>query len=456
MRIVAKFGGTSVKDADMMKQVREIVAGISKEGNEIVVVVSAMAGVTDMLLGELKKLPEQTEEEVSAFVNTLHAKHEEALKKSAPKKWRKSAEEVKSLTEKLRETLISLRHTGCTDRSKDFVAAFGEKLSAVILSACISEKKRVKYFYGDGGLIMTTGEFGDAKPLMELTRKNVKEKVLPLLKKKTVPVITGFMGCTKEGYTTTLGRGSSDYIASIVGACIDAGEIQIWTDVDGILTASPKIVKNAKLLESVSFMEASEIAYFGAKVLHPKTILPAMDKDIPVRILNTYNPSCKGTLIVSRGPKKEKTLKAITAKKGVYMIDITSPSMLGMPGFLSRVFDIFHRYEVSIDTIATSEISVSLTVDDHRNLNGVMKELEQFSGARLIKDRASVCVIGQGTRQTPGIIGRIFSCMGEKGINVEVISMGASEISTTFIVKDEDAEKAVIALHDEFFPEVAK
>ena len=272
-----------------------------------------------------------------------------------------------------------------------------------------------------------------------------------ITKLDVVPVITGFIGKTKKGEITTIGRGGSDYTAGIIGVAINADEIQIWTDVDGIMSADPKIVSNAKTLVEVSFAEASELAYFGARVLHPKTIAPAMQKNIPVRVLNTFEPGSKGTIILSKAEKSNQIVKAVSYKKGITLINIGSTRMLGSHGFLARIFNIFEKNSKSIDMIATSEVSVSLTIDNEQNIDTIVRELKKIAKVKVLKNRAIVCIVGEGMKHTQGVSGRTFTALGNKKINIEMISQGASEINITFVVDGKDAEDAVKVLHEEYF-----
>ena len=349
----------------------------------------------------------------------------------------------------LEQLARKLKSLGKLDnKGLDHFQSFGEQISSKIVAAQLNKlgvESRAFNAWDIG--FLTDAEFGNAQPLEESYSK-IKGSIENM---KLVPVITGFIGKTKKGEITTLGRGGSDYTAAIVGAAIDAEEIQIWTDVDGIMSSDPKIVGNAITLENVSFAEASELAYFGAKVLHPKTILPAMEKNITVKVLNTFNPSGNGTSILKHAKSTRHVAKAIACKKNITRVSIDSTRMLGAHGFLARLFDIFENHGKSIDVVSTSEVSVSLTVDDDQNLNNVIKELEEIASVEVAKNKAIVCVVGEGMRNTPGVSGRTFAAMGSNGINVEMISQGASEINITFIVDGKDADKAVKVLHKEYF-----
>jgi aspartate kinase len=452
MTIVMKFGGTSVSDGLKFLRAAELVKKAA-EKDKVVVVVSAMAGVTDMLLDAAGSACRYDEKKIEAFVNRIRKKHRRAAKLAVKKNTKKILSAVEKRSEELKETLLRIKVVGLTELWKDRTAAFGEKMSAAILSGAISSDIQSDWYHGDNGLIVVDGNFISPEPDMEITEKEVRKKLSPRLKKGIVPVVTGYMGCTHDGHTTTLGRGSSDHIATILAYCLDAQEVQIWTDVDGLLTADPKLVPKSSLIERISFAEAGELAYFGAKVLHPKTMVPAMKKNIPIRVMNTYRPSGPGTIIVNEKERHPGIVKAITVKKDITMINIVSTKMLEAHGFMSAVFDIFNRRGISVDMISTTEVSISLTIDSGQDakLKYVLKNLGKIAEACVMKDRALVCVVGEGMKTVPGTAGRVFSCLGRNGINVESISQGASEINISFIVKDSEADRAVRVLHDEFF-----
>ncbi|HKQ76589.1 MAG TPA: aspartate kinase, partial [Blastocatellia bacterium] len=267
-----------------------------------------------------------------------------------------------------------------------------------------------------------------------------------------VPVTQGFIGSTADGVTTTIGRGGSDYSASIIGAAMGADEIQIWTDVDGIMSTDPRIAPEAAKVKIMSFAEASELAYFGAKVLHPSTLLPAMVRDIPVRVLNSRRPEVEGTAIVRSSPPSRAVVKAIAFKRGITVINVTSDRMLMAHGFLSRLFAIFDKHETSIDMVATSEVSVSMTLDDTRYLDAIVADLQRLGEVSVERDAALICLVGENLKFTPGVASRIFSSIEE--INVSMISHGASAINVSFIVDGGSVERAVRSLHREFFSEL--
>ena len=437
--IVMKFGGTSVGGAEQIRNVAEIIK--NNMGKSPVVVVSAVKGITDKLI-ELGNAAAQGNGH--GILEEIKKKHHEILEKLGLSRLL-----VEKDLEELSNLLNAARKIKKMDaKALDEFQSFGERMSSKIVAAQLSKNNMEAQAFNafDLGLI-TNSDFGNAEPLEEAFG-NLDNSIK---KMNAIPVITGFIGKTEKGEITTLGRGGSDYTAGIVGAAINAGEIQIWTDVDGIMSADPKIVENARTLEQVSFAEASELAYFGAKVLHPKTIIPAMEKNIPVRVLNTFNPKGNGTLILNEAEKSSQTVKAITSKKNITLVHVNSKRMLGAYGFLARLFDVFYKYKQSVDVVSTSEVSVSMTVDDGKNVDDIASDLKGIADVKVLKNKAVICVVGEGMRNTPGVSGRVFSVLGKNKINIEMISQGASEINITFVVDGKDAENAVKVLHKEYY-----
>jgi len=436
--IVMKFGGTSVGNAERIANAANIVKSHIKK--KPVVVVSAVTKITDALLKLAKECSEGKGEETLRHIKQVHYGILEKLNLE------------KSLLKKDFEGLENLvkntQNKNIDAKILDYFQSFGERMSSKILAEQLLKigVKAQAFDSWDLGFL-TDSEFGDAEPL-EAAYKNLKNSIKKL---KIVPVVTGFIGKNENGEITTLGRGGSDYTAAIIGAAINADEIQIWSDVNGIMSTDPKIVSNAKTLDQVSFAEASELAYFGAKVLHPKTILPAMDKNIPVKVLNSFNPKNNGTVILKKAGRGNKTVKAIACKKRVTLINVDSKRMLGAYGFLARLFDIFAEYKRSVDVIATSEVSVSLTIDGDSNLEPILEKLKDIANVDVAGNKSIICVVGEGMRHTTGIAGMTFSTLGKSNVNVEMISQGASEINITFIVDGKDAEKAVQVLHKAYF-----
>jgi len=281
------------------------------------------------------------------------------------------------------------------------------------------------------------------------TEQRTRAELAPLLDRRLVPVLGGYIGATLGGVTTTLGRGGSDYSAALVGAALAAAEIQIWTDVSGVLTADPRVVPGARTIPALSYAEAAELAYFGAKVLHPKTLQPAMDRDIPVRICNSHAPGDPGTVVTARGNMRAGTVKAIAHKSGITVLQISSTRMLGAYGFLRGLFEVFERHQTVVDVVTTSEVSVSLTVEDAGSLPAIVAELQPLGTVAVQSGRAIVCVVGEGLRNTPGIAARVFATVSD--INISLISQGASRVNLTFVVDEARAREAVLRLHEALF-----
>ena len=297
-------------------------------------------------------------------------------------------------------------------------------------------------------LIVTDERHTRATPRMKETYARTA-KAVQLLQPQTVPVMAGYIGATEQGITTTLGRGGSDFSAAIAGAALGAAEIQIWTDVDGMLTCDPRLVPEARRIKMLSFDEAAELAYFGAKVLHPATLLPAMEKNIPVRVLNSRRPEGWGTRIVAERVPSTSVIKCVACKRGITVVDIRSTRMLMAHGFLKNIFEVFDRYETPVDMLATSEISVSLTIDDARHLDDICAEVRPYADISAESGQAIVCVVGDNLRSTPRVAARVFGALNE--IPVRMISQGASRLNVSFVVAESDATRATQLLHDEFF-----
>ena len=442
--IVMKFGGTSVGSAESIRNV----AGVGKAslGRSPFVVVSAVSGVTDMLLASARTAVDR-KSPIRAIVKEIAGTHAAVI------------DELGLDSGLISEEIAELEHVlfgislirELTARTSDYIVSFGERMSSKIVAAYarkagINAEALNAYELG----MVTDGNFGNAEILPATYDMIVAAvKGIPA---GVIPIVTGFIGKTDEGEVTTLGRGGSDYTAAIYGAALGAEEIQIWTDVDGVMTADPKIVPDARAVDVVSFEEASELSYFGAKVLHPKTILPAMNRNIPVRVLNTFNPSGNGTVILRTAMvSHDMPVTAITCKKDIHVISISSLRMLLAYGFLSRVFKIFEEFKVPVDVIATSEVNVSVTVEKKFDIAGLVEMLKAFASVTVLSDRASISIVGEGIRSKSGIGGRIFSVLGRKGVNVEMVSQSYGVLSESVIVEEKYVNDAVKALHGEFF-----
>jgi aspartate kinase len=447
--IVMKFGGTSVGSADRM---RTLAARVRERlDRRPVVVVSALSGVTDLLIqGAQRAL--RRDHGVEALVRDLHERHADVVRDLLPAGDGRDRllAHVDAVVDELRVLYTGVHYLEeLTPRSMDAVSGMGERLSCEIVAAALAGEGLRSRALDSRGLLVTDDCFGRALPLFPETEARVREAVRPLAEGGAVPVLSGFIGSTRDGVATTLGRGGSDWSASIFGALLPADEIQIWTDVDGILTVDPRVVPAARVIPEVGFDEAAELAYFGAKVLHPATIKPAVEKGIPVRILNSFNPGAPGTLIVAEARGTQGEPRALAFKKGICVILIAQPRMLMAHGFVARVFDVFARHRTPVDLIATSEVSISLTVDDPRTVPAVEKDLAALGDVRVLRDMAIVSVVGRGFVKHPGLAGRIFQALTE--VNVVMISFGASDVNMSFVVAESDAERAVRLLHGTFF-----
>jgi aspartate kinase len=448
--IVMKFGGTSVGSADRIRSLGERVR--ENLARRPVVVVSALSGVTDLLVrgAHLALARDSDYEELVAQILDRHRRAVAELVVEGPGRERLLAHVDTAVAE------LSALYTGVyhlaelTARTLDAISGIGERLSYEIVAAGLDAAGIAAQAVDARGVIVTDETFGRAAPLMEETRAAAARAVRPLLDARTVPVLPGFVGSTRKGVATTLGRGGSDWSAAIIGAAMDAEEIQIWTDVDGMMTVDPRLVPSARVIREVSFDEAAELAYFGAKVLHPATIKPAVERGIPVRILNSLNPSAPGTLIAGRLEGAERgEPRAIAFKKGIAVILIAQPRMLMAYGFVARVFEVFDRHRTPVDLIATSEVSISLTVDRPEDVPAVEEELARLGEVEVLPAMAIVSMIGRGFGRHPGLAARIFQTLRE--VNIVMISFGASDVNFSFVVAEADAERAVRLLHQEFF-----
>ena len=448
--IVMKFGGTSVESQEAIVRVTEIVRSYQRK--HPIVVVSAMGKTTNKLLEAAVEAGAGRREQALVIVDQLRAHH---LVHGLPLAGAASAELdrfIRTHFEWLDDLVKGLAVVGeLSPRSMDAIASVGERLSSLVVTFALRAAGIPAQHVDSRRVILTDDRFTQAQPLLEETYLLLKENVR-CLAETSVVVMGGFMGATKDGHTTTLGRGGSDYSASIVGAGIDAEEIQIWTDVDGMLTADPRIIPDGHRVKSISFAEAAEMAYFGAKVLHPATVLPAVEKNIPVLILNSRRPEVGGTRITPDAVDCRNAVKSISCKRGITILNIRSTRMLMAHGFLRRIFELFDRYATSVDMLSTSEVSVSLTVDNQENLPLICEELRHFADVSVEHEQAIVCLIGENIRHTPGIAGRAFQVLHTT--NIRMISQGASRLNLGFVVADADLEPAVSALHEEFFSEL--
>ena len=443
--VVMKFGGTSVEDAAAVERVLAIVqAGLARHP---VVVVSAMARVTDALLAAAARAGQDDPAGALEDLEPVLARYAEAARRLLPETGRNTYDAL--LAASRSELAADLARVARDPAAPDAVAAQGERLCAALVAAALAARGVSAREVDARRCILTDTRPGRAEPLIPESAVATRAALEPLIAAGTVPVLGGYMGGTPEGVTTTLGRGGSDYSASLIGAALGAGEIQIWTDVSGVLTADPKVAPAARTIPRMSFAEASELAYFGARVLHPKTILPAIRHGIPVRILNSRAPEDEGTRVAAESEVVPHTVKAIAFKSGVSIVSVTSTRMLGAYGFLRALFEVFERHRTVVDLVATSEVSVSLSVDDTSTLPAILRDLAALGEPTVETGRAIICVVGEGMRGTPGIAARIFATI--RDINVSLISLGASRINVTFVVEESRAAEAVRRLHAALF-----
>jgi aspartate kinase len=449
--VVMKFGGTSVEDAAAIRRTAEIVSGRLTRGLQPIVVVSAMARVTDALLGAAATAGRGDKATALAASAALRLRHHRTAAELVP------AETLLPLTafldehfDALDELLRGLAAVGeLTPRTTDIVASYGERLSSRMVAAAFSACGLPAVHADAREFIVTDNQHMKAVPNPEAIAERLRRHLLPLLQSGAIPVMGGFIGSTPDGVTTTLGRGGSDYSAALVGGGLSASVIEIWTDVNGIMTTDPRICPEALRVRNVSFEEAAELAYFGAKVLHPATILPAVEKNIPVLVLNSRNPQNEGTVITALAPPCGSPFKCIAVKRKLTIIDIVSNRMLMAHGFLKRVFDVFDRHRCSIDMVSTSEVSVSLTVDTTEQLPAIAEDLREFADVKYEGRKALICMVGEDIRGHNGIAAQVFGAL--RHVNLRMISQGASEINMSFMIEEDDVEEAVRSLHSAFF-----
>jgi aspartate kinase len=457
-----KFGGTSVGSPEAFIRVAELVARQRAE-NQTVVVVSAMAGVTDQLLTMARDAARSTWSRVEEALGELRSRHLEVAQKAIAGRdlQEEASRRVAELTGELEKVLTGiaiLREQ--TPRSTDLVLSFGERLSAPLLTCVLRDRGiEARDFTGGEVGIVTDDHFGEASPLMNVTAMKVKRNLEPLLDQGVIPVVTGFIAATQYGDITTLGRGGSDYTATILGAALEADEVWIWSDVDGIMTADPKLVPEARVIEELSYEEAMEMAMFGAKAMHPRALEPASEHAIPVRVKNTFNPEGKGTLISSRPPRRARAVvKSVAAVRGVAMINVAGASMVGLPGTAAKVFQVLGKNGINILMISQSVTEASITMVVRREtLQKAVSALEMdLVGGGVVRevtadeDVGVVAALGAGMKGTPGVAARIFKAVAERGINVKMIAQGSSELNISFAVNEGDVVEAVRAIHEEF------
>ncbi len=445
--IVCKFGGTSVQDAAAIARLVEIVG--TRAAEQPLVVVSALAGVTDGLL-RLARAAELGGSSHRDRLDAIVARHEEVA--GAFPGTGEAVEAIRAEARVLARELDAVAGRRVTPCEMDAVLSHGELWSSRLVAAALAAGGVPARWVDVRPVMVTDDRFGRATPYVQVLNARARECLGPLLAGGVVPVTQGYIGATATGVPTTLGRGGSDFTAALLGAALRARRVEIWTDVDGLMTADPRIVPSARTLAVASYEEAAELATFGARVLHPATAVPLVRENIPIVVLNSTRPDRPGTVIESSAELErlgDSPVRSISWKRGITVINIRAPRMLGAYGFLRQLFEVFERHEVVVDVLASSEVSVSLTIEDPSHLSLVRRELEELGEVWVDEHRAIVAVVGIGLKHEPGLAARVFGAVTPTCI--EVISQGASAINMTFVVKEEDGPDVVRRLHREFF-----
>ncbi len=460
--ITMKFGGTSVGDIQRLQEVASIVR--SHLPRDPVLVASAMGGVTNMLLEAAQHAVRRETIRVKENIDFLREKHLRIIEALVTHTGRKK--QLIADHSQIFEELSSLCHgvsllKELSVRSLDAIASFGEILSCMQIAAILNDCDVPAEFVDSRPLIRTDAQFGEAAVDFSVTNDNLRQQLLPLIRRKISPVITGFIGSTEDGLTTTLGRSGSDYTGSIVGAALGSEEIWIWTDVDGVMTADPRFVKGAMVLPRISYREAAEMSYFGAKVIHPKTMLPAIENGIPIRIKNTFNPSHPGTLISRASDSGGRIVKTVTSIDNLSLVAVEGNGMIGVPGVSARIFSALARVRVNVMMIsqASSEHNVCVVIPQ-KDCDRAVRELRsEFNVdiARKVIDEIKlqnpvsiVAVVGEGMRGLRGIAGKTFSAVAQAGVNIVAIAQGSSELNISLVVEQSESRKTVQAIHDAF------
>ena len=459
--LVMKFGGTSVGSEEAIEQVASIVKESKRDWTNVAVVLSALSGVTNLLLESAARAAAGSRTVGADAASALETRHLDVARRLLLNEARLGwfSKELHTLTEEFRNLCGAIAVLGeATPRALDAVASIGEKLSVRLVSAVLSEREVPAQFVESTDFVITDSNYQSAHPDLVATREKALQILPPFLEQGTVPVITGFLGSSPEGITTTLGRGGSDYSAALVGAVLSAQEVWIWTDVDGVMTADPRVVPSARTIPSLSYRELAELAYFGAKVLHPMTIRPVVEAGIGLSIRNTFNPHHPGTRLVARNEHTSDVIKAVTSIKGECLITIEGRGMLGVPGVAARAFAAVAATGTNVTLIsqASSEQSICFAVPTGRS-QVVVGALEKAFAAELrardidrvwaSSEMVIVTVVGSGMRHTPGVAGRVFSVLGDRRVNVIAIAQGSSEVAISLVLEAQDLESAVVGLH---------
>lgn len=443
---ILKFGGTSVRDAAAMKSVAAI---LDKYQLPIIVVLSATSGTTDALLEMVNLASEGEMDKVHNLKKNIEKKHITIIKELGLTENQSLKKQINDYFSKLEIFLIGIYYLReATARVRDAVVAHGELLSTTIFAAYFKTINTNSHWFDIREVMKTNSEFGAATPDKKSLLKLTKKHLTPLLKKEKLIITQGFIGSTADGLTTTLGRGGSDYTAALLGNALDTEIIEIWTDVSGVMTADPRMVKAAFTQKDLAFKEAAELAFFGAKVLHPSTILPAIEKNIPVIVKNTIDPKNPGTRITLES-KRPGVCKAIAARENIVILTVESTRMLLAYGFLEQIFDVFARHKVSVDLISTSEISVSLTINKNQFTTEIINELSEFSKVKISDNMAIVALVGDNIKANRNFLNRVFTTLD--GIPIEMITFGTSNVNLSLVIPESYLQKSVQQLHKEFF-----
>ncbi len=462
MRIVMKFGGTLLDNEDKLRNVINVISSYYSEGNNVVVIISALNGITDKILDLCKDIKKINKNIINNFVDNIETIHASLIDKLITNAERKTEilEIIANLLNEFKEILVGISILGeITPKSRDYLVSFGERLSTPMVSFSLMDKGlKSEFFNGKEIGILTDSNYGDAKPLMDTTKLRVRHKIEPLIAEKIIPVITGFIGCDQNGNITTIGRGGSDYSATIIAASINADEVWLWSDTDGLMTADPKIVENVMMIDELSFSEALELSMFGPKYMHPRALEPVMDSKIALRIRNINNLKNSGTVILQNPLKNStRTVKSITAIGDTALIDVSGGGLIGYPGTAAKIFDALAKNQVNIMMISQtpSESSISIVVKKN-DLDKAITTLELNFLGKLIKridvneNVAIIAVVGSGMRGIKGVAARTFGAVAKNNINVIMIAQGSSELNLAFVIEENYRNKAVKALHLEF------
>jgi len=449
--LVIKFGGTSVGDAERVANAIDIVA--ERKHRNPIVVVSALSGVTNQLVAASEAAREQKPDDVAAIIAKVRQRHEDVALHLVQQKFDFYDSFIKKLDKQIDEIQTILRGIALlgeiTPRARDKVMSIGEKLSSVLFAYTMMMRALPGEHVESEDVIWTNDVFCGASPLMDKTTIEARRVLLPIIERRHIPVMGGFIGRTIAGATTTLGRNGSDYSAAIVGAALQADEVQIWTDVDGLLTCDPRLVPGARVIDVLSFDEAAELAQFGAK-LHPRTLEPAVEANIPVRVLNTHNPESSGTLITRGGASTSAGPRSIARKKNITMVHVTSNKMLGAHGFLAKFFAVFAQLGISVDLIATSEVSVTVTVEERHDIEELKLRLEELEAhVDLYDGQSIIAVVGQDLMLDSSVGARVLEAL--RSMPVKMISLGRSGLNLSLVVDDANADRAVQSIHHALF-----